>query len=186
MNLILLFIILGFFYVAIRLGLRTPPPPPKEPVRKKDKKEIVDSDNYWQLEGESDLATITIPNPPIAGTPTMVRLTHSNSYGPFTEVDFYIRVGNPDKPTAEDDLNGATDWVKAQLVEELVCTDEGEFFRSEVPGKIDGETPWSGTFEASLSIPAGRRSIEIKVVSRKPKLMRSVILSGWVVEVGQG
>lgn len=172
--------------LAVRLGLRAAPRPPNESLQKQDKKEVEDSENNWQLEGESDLAAITIPASPTTGTPTLVRLTHSNSYGPFTEVDFYVRIGDPEKPTADDDLDGATDWTKAELVEELVSTDEGKFFRSEVPDNINGETPWSGTFEAQLAIPPGRRSIEIKIVSQKPKLMRSAVLSDWVVEVGRG
>ena len=78
-----------------------------------DRKAIRDAESTWQLEGESDLAAITIPDPPKSGEMTTVRLTHSNSYGPFDEVDFFVRVGNPDEPTDESDLDSATDWVKA-------------------------------------------------------------------------
>ncbi|HSY17571.1 MAG TPA: hypothetical protein VK815_04515, partial [Candidatus Acidoferrales bacterium] len=85
-----------------------------------ERKAIRTSPNNWQLDGESDLNAITLPDPPKPGAPTTVRLTHSNSYGPFDEADFFVRVGDPKNPTAQDDLDSHTDWVQAQLVEELV------------------------------------------------------------------
>jgi hypothetical protein len=129
------------------------------------------------------LAAITIPDPPISGAPTIVRLTHENSYGPFNEVDFFVRVGSPNKPTGQFDLNSHTDWVKAQPVEELVCVNGDEFFRSEVKEPFEDETPWEGTYEVKLMIPAGKRLIEIKIVSSRPKIMASRVLADWEVTV---
>ena len=122
---------------------------------------------------------------PISGAATTIRLTHSNSYGPFDEAEFFVRVGDPDKPTDQGDLDSASDWVKAHLVEELVTVDNEEMLRSEAqPEAFEDEVPWEGTYDAQLVIPAGRHSIEVKVVSQRTDLLRSLVLSGWEVSVG--
>jgi hypothetical protein len=149
-----------------------------------NRKAIKDSDTFWQLQGESDLYAITLPAPPKSGAATTVRLTHSNSYGPVDEAEFFVRVGDPEKPTDEDDLDSATDWVKAHLIEELVNVDDEEMLRSEAQlESFEDEVPWEGTYDAQLIIPAGRRSIEIKIVSQQTELLRSFVLTGWEVNV---
>jgi len=52
--------------------------------------------------------------------------------------------------------------------------------RDNHPGAILG---FGTTFEAPLRLPAGRWSIEIKLVSRAPERMPSLVLSDWEVEV---
>src|SRR5436190_21402994 len=93
---------------------------------KNSRKAVRDSENFWQLEGESEIHAATIPDPPKAGKPTTVRLTHSNSYGPFENADLFVRLGDPENPTEQDDLDSAKDWSKAKLVEELVFVDGEE------------------------------------------------------------
>jgi hypothetical protein len=150
-----------------------------------DRKAIRKSPNNWQLDGESDLNAITLPDPPKPGAPTTVRLTHSNSYGPFDEADFFVRVGDPKNPTAQDDLDSHTDWVQAQLVEELVTVGDDEILRSEAPEEaFEDELPWEGTYEAQLVIPAGRRTIEIKIISQHTDLLRSLVLADWEINLG--
>jgi hypothetical protein len=149
-----------------------------------NRKVIRDSETFWQLEGESDLYAVTIPDPPKAGVASTVRLTHSNSYGPFDGAEFFVRVGEPDKPTDDDDLDSATDWIQARLVEELVTVDDEEMLRSEAHEPFEDETPWEGTYDAQLVIPAGRRSIEVKIVSQHPELIASRVLTGWDITVG--
>jgi hypothetical protein len=150
-----------------------------------NRKVIRESDIIWQLDGESDLSAIILPDPPKSGIATTVRLTHSNSYGPFDDAEFYVRVGNPDKPTDQGDLDSASDWVKAHLVEELVTVDDEEMLRSEAePLSSEDEIPWEGTYDAQLVISAGRHSIEIKVVSQRTDLLRSLVLTGWEVSLG--
>ena len=151
-----------------------------------NRKAIRDSETFWQLEGESELYAVTIPDPPKAGVASTVRLTHSNSYGPFDEAEFFVRVGDPDKPTDQDDLDSATDWIQARLVEELVTVDDEEMLRSEAHEPFEDETPWEGTYDAQLVIPAGRRSIEVKIVSLHPESARVPRLDGlghlrWIV-----
>lgn len=154
-------------------------------MKSKEHKVIRDSENNWQLEGESDLSAITLPEPPVADEPTIVRLTHSNSYGPFEEVEFFVRIGNPDEPTDEFDLESEDGWVQAHLVEELVHVEEGEVLRSEVEEEsFEEETPWDGTYEAELVFPAGEHSIEIRIVSHHPELLASRVLTDWQVVVG--
>jgi hypothetical protein len=148
-----------------------------------NRKAVRDSETFWQLDGESDLYAATIPNPPKAGAPTTVRITHSNSYSPFDDVEFFVRVGDPDKATAPQDLDSARDWVPARLVEELVNVDGEEMLRSEAEEPFEDETPWEGTYEAQLTIPAGRRSIEIKIVSGHPELLMSMVLSDWEMTI---
>jgi len=147
------------------------------------RKAVRDSETFWQLQGESDLYAATIPDPPKPGVPTTVRLTHSNLYGPFDEADFFVRIGNPDKPTAPQDLDSARDWVPARLVEELVNVDGEEMLRSEAEEPFEQETPWEGTYEAPLVLPAGRHSIEIKIISRHPELLYSMVLADWEMKV---
>ena len=147
------------------------------------RKAVRESDTFWQLEGESELYAVTVPDPPRANTPTAIRLTHSNSYGPFEALDFSIRIGDPEKPTPQDDLNSATDWVPTQLVEELVTVDDEEMLRSEAEEPFEDETPWEGTYEAQLVIPAGRHSIEVRIISAEPELHHSMVLTGWEIHV---
>ena len=146
-------------------------------------KAIKESDLDWQLDGESVLRAAIEPSRPKAKEVATVRITHSNTYGPLTGADLYLRVGNPARPTAQDDLDSATDWIKASLVEELVWVDEKEILRSDAQEPFDGETPWWGTYEAPLSFPPGKHSIEIKIVSEDPELLTSAVLSGWEITV---
>jgi hypothetical protein len=148
-----------------------------------ERKAIRDSETWWQLDGESMLHAAVVPDPPKANIPTIVRLTHSNCYGPFDEAEFFVRVGDPARPSGQEDLNSAKDWVKARLIEELVTVDDEEMLRSEAEEPFEDETPWEGTYDAVLNLPAGRRSIEIKILSRKPDLLRSMVLSDWGVSV---
>jgi hypothetical protein len=145
------------------------------------RKAIRESDACWQLDGESDLNAVTIPDPPKAGEATTIRLTHSNGYGPFDDADLFVRIGDPDNPTEEDHLDSAGDWVQAELVEELVYVDGEEMLRSEAEEPFEDETPWDGTYEAQLVFPSGRCSVEIKVVSRQPELLRSLVLVDWEI-----
>jgi hypothetical protein len=149
----------------------------------KKRKAVTDSEVFWQLDGESDLHVETSPDPPVSKSPTIIRLTHSNTYGPFDEADFFVRLGNPDKPTAPEDLDSAKDWSKASLVEELVFVGDEQILRSEAEEPFEEETPWEGTYEAQLILPPGRQTIEIKVVSRQPELLRSIVLADWEVVV---
>lgn len=148
------------------------------------RKAVRDSETFWQLDGESELYAVTIPAPPKSGAATTIRLTHSNSYGPFDDAELFVRVGDPGKPTDQDDLDSATDWIQARLVEELVIVGDEEMLRSEAQEPFEDETPWEGTYDAQLMIPAGRRSIEIKIVSQHPELLRSLVLADWEVTVG--
>src|SRR5262245_4800468 len=134
-----------------------------------NRKAVRDSETFWQLDGESELYAAVIPDPPQAGRAATVRLTHSNSYGPMDEADFFVRVGDPDEPTEQTDLDSHDDWTPARLVEELVNVGDEEILRAEADEPFEDETPWEGTYEAELTIPPGRCSIEIKIVSREPE-----------------
>lgn len=153
-------------------------------MSEESRKAVRDSDTFWQLDGESDLHAILLPAQPRPNAPVIVRLTHSNSYGPFEDADFFVRIGDPNQPTAQDDLNSKRDWVKAALVEELVFVDDEEILRSEAEEPFEDETPWEGTYEAQLTFPPGAHNIEIKIVSRQPELLRSCILNDWQISVG--
>ncbi len=158
-------------------------PEQAKPRRHREWKAVRDSGIVWELGGESELRTVTIPHPPQARTTTTIRLTHSNSYGPFDEAEFFVRVADLYRPTAHDDPESATDWVYAALVEELVFLNGEEVLRSEAEEQFEEETPWWGTYEARIDLPAGRQRIEIKVVSHAPELLSSVVLADWEVNV---
>jgi hypothetical protein len=144
---------------------------------------VRDSGVVWELGGESDLRAVTLPHPPTANRNTTIRLTHSNTYGPVDDAEFFVRTGDMLRPTGADDLDSATDWVKANLVEELVYVEDTEMLRSEAQEPFEDETPWWGTYDAPLVLPAGRQRIEIKVVSHAPNNLRAVVLADWEVNV---
>ncbi len=148
-----------------------------------ERKAVRDSENFWQLDGESELYAATIPHPPKSGSATTVRLTHSNVYGPFDEAELFVRIGDPSNPTDQEDLDSADDWVPAKLVEELVTVGDEEILRSEAKEPFEEETPWEGTYEAQLMLPRGKQSIEIKIVSQQLELLRSMVLSDWEISV---
>jgi len=151
--------------------------------QKPERKAVRDSDDFWQLDGESELSVETLPHPPTAKGPTTLRLTHSNIYGPFDEAEFFVRLGDLDHPTGPEGLDAARDWVKAELVEELVFVNDEEILRSEAEEPFEEETPWEGTYEAKLQLPPGRQRLEIKIVSSHPEFLRSTVLSDWEVNV---
>jgi len=86
-------------------------------------KAVRESESFWELPGESELRAATKPDPPQAKKQVTVRLTHANSYGPFEEVKFFIRVGDPENPTDQENPDSATDWVQCKFVEQLVHVD---------------------------------------------------------------
>ena len=149
---------------------------------KVERKAVRDSKNVWQLDGESDLRAEIIPSPPLANQPTTIRLTLGNSLGPIDDAECFVRLGDPKKPTEMEDLDSAGDWMKAELVEELVCVANKEMLRAEAKQPFHEEVPWDATYEAKIAVPRGRHSIEIKVVSHVPELLTSMVLTGWTVK----
>lgn len=161
-------------------------------MSKKDTwKAVRKGDCNWQLDGESDLQVELEPKRPKRGEQTVVRLTHSNSLGRLADADFFVRLGDPLKPTDREDLDSATDWVRTSLVEDLVwvVVDPDDFrsgrwvLRSKETAALEDSTSWSGTYEAILSFPPGKHSIEVKIDSRAPDFLRSLVLTGWELSV---
>ncbi|HPF58407.1 MAG TPA: hypothetical protein PK820_06385 [Candidatus Competibacteraceae bacterium] len=143
---------------------------------------VTDSENYWELSGESVLNAAIIPEKPKSNEATLIRLTHSNSYCPIDGVNFYIRIGDPSNPTQFNDLDSHNDWSELKLIEELVLINEEEVLRSEMkaPLAMDEEMPWDATFETKMNIPEGDHLIEIKVVCPSG-FMPSGVISDWRV-----
>lgn len=178
------------------LGIEAPKPPKQRHTTNQNKREVdrnwqfnnrkvvINQESEYELEGESTLCVTTILDPPRSGALTTVRLSHFNAYGPFedNQVEFFVRVGDPNNPTAYSDFDSASDWVKALLVEELVCVNNKVILRSEAHEPFEDETPWFGTYEACLDISSGRRSIEIKIVSHCD-LLCSKVLTDWNIIV---
>jgi hypothetical protein len=160
--------------------------PAKKPAAAKTSniKAVRDSEAFWELPGESELRAATMPDPPQAKKQATVRLTHANPYGPFDEATFFVRIGDPENPTDPDNPDAATDWVQCKLVEELLHVDGREIPRAKAKEPFEDETPWEGTYEAKLKMPAQRCSIEIKVVSYHPELPYVAVLSNWQIAVG--
>jgi hypothetical protein len=148
-------------------------------------KAVRDSEAFWELPGESELRAATTPDSRPANKQATVRLTHANPYGPFDDAKFFVRIGDPEKPTDQDDPDAATDWVPCKLVEELVHVDGQEMPRAKAKEPFEDETLWEGTYEAKLKMPAERCSIEIKVVSHHSELTYVVVLSDWQIVVGR-
>jgi hypothetical protein len=158
---------------------------PKSAAKASTPKAVRDSEAFWELPGESELRAATMPEEPQANKQATVRLTHANPYGPFDEAKFFVRVGDPEKPTDQDNPDAATDWVQCKLVEELVHVDGQEMPRAKAKEPFEDETLWEGTYEAKLKMPAEPCSIEIKVVSHHSELPYVVVLSDWQISVGR-
>ena len=142
----------------------------------------------WELQGESTLRAAVIPDPPDSTADSLVRITHTNLYGPIDFMEFFVRLGDPDNPTEQNDITAHADWAKLELVEEVlgIEDDDGEeidILRSDFEGELDPfeEIMWDGTFDAKLKLRRGMNSIEIKALSHAEKF-RSFILAGWAVE----
>ena len=156
-------------------------------------KAVKKGDADWQLNGESVLRAELHPKRPKANEKTVVRLTHSNSLGRFADADYYVRIGDPLKPTDESDLDSATDWVRASLVEDLIWIDDVFEGSRRIPGyymlhsdktkPLEESSAWSGTYECVLSFPRGKHSVEIKILSGLPDIQRSMVFTGWDIAV---
>lgn len=134
----------------------------------------------FALTGESIIRAATIPAPPSSKKPTVVRVTHSNSYGPV-DSNVFVRLGDPKKPLGVEDFNTVSDWRSAKLVEDLLwCNKREEWV---LRAKAKGDTSvWSGTYEVEIQFPKGHHQIELKIISRVPEVC-SIVLSNWKVYV---
>jgi hypothetical protein len=144
-------------------------------------KAIRESAWTWQLAGESVLFAATDPGQLIRNAAATVRLTHTNVYGPIDATRLFVRIGNPGKPTAFDDLDSGGQWQPMTLVEELISVDGEMVARSSVQEPVYGEAPWQATFERELTFSRGKHLIEIKVVSEIEGM--TGVISDWVVTV---
>lgn len=134
----------------------------------------------YQLTGESIIRAATIPSPPSSKTRTVVRITHSNSYG-LVDSDVFVRLGDPKRPLGVQDFDTVSDWQRAELVEDLLWRDDREDWV--LRSKAKGDTSiWSGTYEVEIQIPKGHHQIELKIISRV-KQVCSIVLSNWKVYV---
>src|SRR5262245_34392627 len=82
---------------------------PKSAAKSAAPKAVRESDLCWELPGDSDLRAVVTPDPPQAKMQATVRLTLANSYGPFDEVKFFVRIGDPENPTDQESPDSATD-----------------------------------------------------------------------------
>ena len=165
-------------------AVATPAKKPKSAAKTsqpKTPKAVRDSEAFWELPGESELRAATTPDPPQPNQPATVRLTHANPYGPFDEAKFFVRIGDPEKPTDQDNPDSATDWVQCKLVEQLVHVDGQELPRSKAKEPFEDEVPWEGTYEAKLKMPAKPCLIEIKAVIQHSELPYTLVLSDWKI-----
>lgn len=134
----------------------------------------------FYLTGESVVRAATIPAPPSSKVPTMVRVSHTNSYG-RVDSDIFVRLGDPKKPLGVRDFDTVSDWRKATLVEDLLWNDERENWVLRSEAKVDAAV-WCGTYEAEIQFPKGHHQIELKIISRVPEVC-SIVLSNWKVYV---
>jgi hypothetical protein len=133
----------------------------------------------FYLTGESVVRAVTLPTKPSSKTPTIVRVSHSNCYGPVAS-DVYVRLGNPKKPLDVQDFDTVSDWRKAKLVEDLTDNGDGGW-KPRGKAKAMG-LYWSGTYEVAIQFPKGRHQIELKIISRVEQVC-SIVLSNWKVNV---
>jgi hypothetical protein len=133
----------------------------------------------FYLTGESVVRAVTLPSPPGSKSPAIVRITHSNCYGPV-DSDVFVRLGNPKKPLDVQDFDTVSDWRKAKLVEDLI-DDEDKGWKPRGKAKATGSY-WSGTYEVEIQFSKGQHQIELKIISRVEQVC-SIVLSNWKVNV---
>jgi hypothetical protein len=146
-------------------------------------KEVLYTDTKisFHLTGESVIRAVTIPAVPTAKAPTVIRVTHHNSYAQV-DADIFVRLGDPKKPLGPTDFDTVKDWQPAKLVENLAWNaKKGDWEPLRGRAKQE-EYSWSGTYEAELQFSKGAHQIEIKVISRVPQVC-SIVLSNWKVTV---
>lgn len=134
----------------------------------------------YHLTGESVIRAATVPSPPSSKTPTVVRITHSNSYG-LVDSDVFVRLGDPERPLDVQDFDTVSDWQKAELVEDLLWRSDRNEWVLRRKAK-DHNSVWSGTYEVEIQLPKGHHQIELKIVSRVEQVC-SIVLSNWKVYV---
>ena len=144
------------------------------------RKAIEDPKVMYHLTGESILAAATLPPRPTSKQPTIVRVTHTNSYG-RVDSDIFVRIGDPKAPLDAEDFDTVSDWQKATLVEELIWDDATQDWVA-APGTFEGETTWRATYDVQLQFPPGQHLIELKIISREA-VVCSIVLSNWTVKV---
>ncbi len=144
------------------------------------RKAIEGSPVTYHLTGESTLAAASLPSPPTAKQPTIVRITHTNCYGPVDGAIF-VRVGDPKSPLGAQDFDAVSDWTQAALVEEAIWDAKKEDWVPR-PKRVADDTMWCATYDAPLQFTPGRHLIEIKFLSRHAAVC-SIVLSDWQVRV---
>ncbi len=137
-------------------------------------------EHSYSLTGESALGASASPYPPKSKTPTLIRFTHSNCYGPV-DADIFVRIGDPKSPLGLTDFDTVSDWRQAKLVADTVWNDKREEWVSR-PKKMVGEMSWQATYEAEVQFAPGKHLIEIKFVSPIEHVC-SIVLSNWEVSV---
>jgi len=144
------------------------------------RKAIEASEVMYYLTGESTLAAATLPDRPTSKQPTVVRVTHTNSYG-RVDSDIFVRLGDLKVPLDAEDFDTVSGWQQAAMVEELVWEIEKEDWIA-APQDIEGEALWCATYDVRLQFPPGEHLIEIKILSREEAVC-SIVLSNWRVRV---
>jgi hypothetical protein len=133
--------------------------------------------NFY-LSADSIISAITLPERPSSKTPTVIRVTHYSPYG-RVDSDIFIRLGNPEKPTAPDALKTGSDWQKAKLIEDLLLDNERDEWLLNAPESND-TSMWHGTYETEIQFPKGHHQIEIQLISRVPEVC-SIVMANWKV-----
>ena len=141
---------------------------------------IRDPEVSYYLTGESVLSASASPFPPKSKTPTVIRFTHSNCYGPV-DADIFVRIGDPKSPLGLTDFDAVRDWRKAKVVADTVWDEKREEWVPR-PKKIVGEMSWQATYDAEIQFPPGMHLIDIKFVSPIEHVC-SIVLSNWAVNV---
>jgi hypothetical protein len=134
----------------------------------------------YYLAGESVLSASTSPFPPTSKTPTLIRFTHANGYGPV-DADISVRIGDPKSPLGSTDFDTVSDWTKAGLVSDAMWDDGKEEWVPR-PKESVGDMSWRAKYEAEIQFAPGRHRIEIRFVT-PIELVCSIVLSNWEVNV---
>src|SRR4051812_35222919 len=145
-----------------------------------ERKAVEKSKHTYYLTGESILAAATLPDRPTSKGPTIIRVTHANSYG-RVDSDIFARIGDPKSPLGAEDFDTVADWRKAALVEELIWDGNKRQWVA-APQDFRGEASWQATYDVELQFPPGTHLIEIKHISRDD-VVCSIVLSNWIVKV---
>lgn len=146
----------------------------------KNDKNQVKEDFYWELSGES---TVQVKNPKSIKEYESFKfeLNHYNSYGPYTDLTFQVKIINMDNKEV------MFDWEYLSMVNEYLYIngeDKTELKKvKNLAQVLNEETPWEADFEGEFYLPKGKFQFLIKTYDEKHSQINDYTIEDCIIEV---